>query len=609
MLLADETHGAEIADRRDFADADRGLIGTLEPMVVTTADGRVVWDMDQWAFLDADCPPTVDPSLWRQAQLTAKHGLYEVTDGIFQVRGFDMSNMTLVEGDTGVIVIDPLISAETAEAALALYRRHRGDRPVTAVIYTHAHLDHFGGVLGVVAADTDVPIIAPEHFLEHAVSENVYAGVAMLRRSYYYAAIHLPHSATGTLGVGLGAGGSTGTPGLLAPTLEITRTGQEEVVDGVRMVFQMTPGTECPAEMNLAFPDRRALCMAENATHNLHNLLTLRGAQVRDPRIWARYLAEAIDLFARDAHVVFASHHWPTWGTDDIVAYLTQQRDLYAYLHDQTLRLINQGYVAAEIGEMIEMPPALEKAWHTHGYYGSVNHNVKAIYQRYLGWYDANPAHLWQHPPEAAGKRYVAALGGQDAAVAAARRFLDDGDLRFAAELSSHAVFADPDDRAARELLAETLERLGYGAENATWRNAYLSGAHELRATSIEHTDLDPGGLAPALTITQLFDSVAIRIVGAKAWDHRFSIAWHFTDTDERFHMELSNGALIHHPSHGTNGTRNPYLTVSLTRPQLLGLLSTGATEGVDMTGDAGVLDRLSSLTDAPNPDFPIVTP
>jgi alkyl sulfatase BDS1-like metallo-beta-lactamase superfamily hydrolase len=606
MVLTDESRGADVGDRRDFADADRGWIGTIAPMVVTTTDGRVVWDMDRWSFLAGDAPDTVHPGLWRQAQLTAKHGLYEVTDGIYQVRGFDMSNMTLVEGDRGVIVIDPLISAETAAAALALYRRHRGGRAVTAVVYTHAHIDHFGGVLGVVDADTDVPIIAPEHFLEHAVSENVYAGVAMLRRSYYYAAIHLDKSPTGTLGVGLGAGGSTGTTGLIAPTMEITRTGQEEVVDGVRMVFQMTPGTECPAEMNLAFPDRRALCMAENATHNLHNLLTLRGAQVRDPRIWSRYLAEAIDLFARDSDVAFASHHWPTWGTDEIVAYLTLQRDLYAYLHDQTLRLINQGHVAAEIGDMIRMPPALEKAWHAHGYYGSVNHNVKAIYQRYLGWYDANPAHLWQHPPEAAGTRYVAALGGQDAAVATARRFLDDGDLRFAAELASHAVFADPDDRPARELLAEALERLGFGAENATWRNAYLTGARELRATAIEHTDLDPSGLAPALTTTQLFDSVAIRVVGDRAWDHRFSIAWRFTDTDEQFHMELSNGALIHHPS---TGDRDVDLTVTLTRPQLLTLLTAGATDGLELAGDPGVLERLAALTDAPDPDFAIVTP
>jgi alkyl sulfatase BDS1-like metallo-beta-lactamase superfamily hydrolase len=396
---------ADFSDRRDFVNADRGFVGALEPMVIKAADGRVVWDMDCWGFLDGDCPDSVNPSLWRQAQLTARHGLYEVTDGIYQVRGFEMSNMTLVESDHGVIVIDPLISAEVAAAAIALYRAHRGDRAVVAVIYTHAHLDHFGGVLGVVDAGTDVPILAPEHFLEHAVSENVYAGVAMLRRSYYYAAIGLPKSATGTLGIGLGAGGSTGTPGLIAPTRSITSTGQQEVLDGVRIVFQLTPGTECPAEMNFWFPDKRALCMAENATHNLHNLLTLRGAQVRDPRIWSRYLNEAIGLFAGQSDVAFASHHWPTWGSEEIVAYLTAQRDLYAYLHDQTLRLINQGYIHSEIAEMIELPPELDREWHTHGYYGSANHNIKAIYQRYLGWFDANPAHLWQHPPQAVGAR------------------------------------------------------------------------------------------------------------------------------------------------------------------------------------------------------------
>ena len=393
-----EPIAADFSDRADFANADRGFIGTLEPMVTKAADGRVVWDMESWGSLDGDCPDTAHPSLWRQAQLTAKHGLYAVTDGIYQVRGFEMSNMTLVESDHGVIVIDPLISREVAAAAIALYRRHRGDRAVTAVIYTHAHLDHFGGVLGVVDAGTGVPVVAPEHFLEHAVSENVYAGTAMLRRSYYYAAPSLPKGATGTLGIGLGAGGSTGTPGLIAPTIDITRTGQEEVLDGVRIVFQLTPGTEAPAEMNFYFPDKRALCMAENATHNLHNLLTLRGAQVRDPRIWSRYLAEAIELFAGQSDVAFASHHWPAWGTGEITGYLTQQRDLYAYLHDQTLRQINQGYIHSEIAEMIDLPPELDRAWHARGYYGSVNHNVKAIYQRYLGWYDANPAHLWQHP-------------------------------------------------------------------------------------------------------------------------------------------------------------------------------------------------------------------
>ncbi len=597
---------ADFGDRADFANSDRGFIGTLEPMVIEAADGRVVWDMDSWGFLDGDCPATANPSLWRQAQLTARHGLYEVTDGIYQVRGFDLSNMTLVESDHGVIVIDPLISQETAAAAIAFYRRHRGDRPVTAVIYTHAHLDHFGGVLGVVDADTNVPILAPEHFLEHAVSENVYAGTAMLRRSYYYGALTVPKSAEGTLGMGLGASASQGTAGLIAPTIDITRTGQQEILDGIRIVFQMTPGTEAPAEMNFYFPDKRALCLAENATHNLHNLLTLRGAQVRDPRIWSRYLAEAIELFARDSDVGFASHHWPTWGTDEIVGYLTQQRDLYAYLHDQTLRLINQGYTGAEIAEVIELPPDLDRAWHTHGYYGSASHNIKAIYQRYLGWYDANPAHLWQHPPEAAAARYVQVIGGVDATVAKAKEFADRGDLRFAAELASHAVFADPGHDGARELLASVLERLGLGSVCATWRNCYLTGAQELRAKAIVHTEVSSAGLAPALTITQLFDSIAIRINGPKAWAERLSIGWHFTDVHENYRMELSNGALIHYP---TPGSHPADLKVTLTKPQLLQLLATAQPDGIGTSGDAAVLQRLMSLIDNPDPDFAIVTP
>jgi alkyl sulfatase BDS1-like metallo-beta-lactamase superfamily hydrolase len=532
--------------------------------------------------------------------------LYEVTEGIYQVRGFDMSNMTLVESDNGVIVIDPLISEETAKVALDLYRKHRGDRTVTAVIYTHAHLDHFGGVLGVVPSDTNVPIIAPEHFLEHAVSENVYAGTAMLRRSYYYAGIGLEKSPTGTMGLGLGAGGSTGTPGLIAPTVHITETGQQEIIDGVPIIFQNTPGTECPAEMNFYFPSKRALCMAENATHNMHNLLTLRGAQVRDPRIWSRYLGEAIRLFAENSDVAFASHHWPTWGTDNIVRLLTEQRDMYAYLHDQTLRLINQGYVHSEIAEMIEMPPDLEKAWHARGYYGSTNHNVKAIYQRYLGWYDGNPAHLWQHPQEAAGSRYVKAFGGVDETVAKAREFFEEGDLRFAAELASHAVFAEPEDAAARELLATVLEHLGYGAENATWRNSFLSGADELRTGSIVHTDVNSAGLAPALTMTQLFDSIAIRINGPMAWSKRLSVDWHITDADDRYFMELSHGALIHSP---TESATEADVSISATHAQVLGLLTAGTFDGITIEGDSETLIMLMGLTEESDPDFHIVTP
>ncbi|SCE57489.1 Alkyl sulfatase dimerisation [Streptomyces sp. DvalAA-43] len=325
-----------------------------------------------------------------------------MVEGIYQVRGFDLSNMTIVEGDSGILVIDPLISAETAAAALALYRRHRGDRPVTGVLYTHSHVDHFGGVRGVVRQediDGGVPVIAPEGFLEHAVSENVYAGTAMGRRSAYMYGAALPTGARGQIGAGLGQSTSTGAVGLIPPTLDVTHTGQSETVDGIRMVFHLTPGTEAPAELNIHFPDHSALCMAENATHNLHNLLTLRGAQVRNPHVWAHYLTEAIRLFAGGVDVAFASHHWPTWGRERVLAFLSEQRGLYAYLHDQTLRLLNQGLTALEIAETIQVPPALERAWHTHGYYGSVSHNTKAVYQHYLGWFDGNPAHLWEHPP------------------------------------------------------------------------------------------------------------------------------------------------------------------------------------------------------------------
>lgn len=593
-------------DRTDFDNANRGLIARLEPGQITNAQGRVVFDADIWAQVTAgDCPDTVNPSLWRQSRLTAIQGLFEVTAGIYQLRGIELSNMTLVEGRTGVVVIDPAVSAEVAAAGLALYRRHRGERPVTAVIFTHSHIDHFGGVLGVVDADTRVPIVAPAGFLDHAVSENVYAGTAMLRRGLYHTGMTLPVSATGTLGVGLGSGTSTGTVGLLAPTLDITHTGQEETLDGVRIVFQLTPGTEAPAEMNFYFPDHRALCLAENATHNLHNLLTLRGAEVRDARGWSRYLAEAVELFAEDSDVAFASHHWPTWGRDDIRTFLTEQRDLYAWLHDQTLRRMNQGLIGSEIAEDFPMPPALAAAWHTRGYYGSVSHNVKAIYQRYLGWYDGNPAHLWQHPPQAAATRYVELIGGAERTVTAARRFADGGDLRFAAELASHAVFADPTHQGARDLLAEVLTRLGHGAECATWRNNFLTGAQELNEIT-NPILLDTTRLAAALTVTQLFDSLAIRIDGERAWDTRASIRWHLTDTGETYRMELSNGALTHRPT----ARQDPAdLVITLTRRQLLALLAGRGTDGVVFDGDANVFRTIASLTDQPDPAFAIVTP
>jgi len=597
--------GADFADRTDFENAQRGLVARLDPGRITNAEGRVVYDADRYtAGTAGECPDTVNPSFWRQSQLTAIQGLFEVTEGIYQLRGIELSNMTVVEGETGVIIIDPAVSAEVSAAGLALYREHRGGRPVTGVIFTHSHVDHFGGVLGVVDADTDVPIIAPEGFLEHAVSENVYAGTAMMRRTAYHTGMALPVGPTGTLGVGLGPGTSQGSIGLLAPTLDITHTGQEETVDGVRIVFQVTPDTEAPAEMNFYFPDRRALCMAENTTHTLHNLYTLRGAQVRDARAWSRYIFEAIEMFAEKSDVAFASHHWPTWGTENIVAFLTDQRDLYAYLHDQTLRMLNQGYIGSEIAEMIQMPPALEAAWNTHGYYGSVSHNVKAIYQRYIGWYDGNPAHLWQHPPEAAAKRYVDVIGGVEATVAAAKKYADAGDLRFAAELGSHAVYADPDDAAAREFLAGVHTQLGYGSECGTWRNNFLTAAAELRQPPTP-SEWSPGGMAAALTITQLFDSIAIRIDGPRAWDTKASVRWHFTDSDETYRMELSNGVLIHHPTRREDPAD---LVVTLTKPQLLALVG-GSTDGIQLDGDASVLQTILGLTDQPDPNFAIVTP
>ncbi|MGW4535031.1 alkyl/aryl-sulfatase [Nocardia sp. NPDC004340] len=593
-------------DRTDFENAERGFIARLEPGLIPGRNGGVAYDADSFDFLKAQGADTVLPSLWRQSQLTAIHGLYEVCEGVYQVRGLDISNMTLIESDNGVIVVDPLVSAETAAASLKLYRDNRGERTVTAVIYTHPHADHFGGVLGVVDQDTTVPIIAPEHFMEHAISENVYAGTAMLRRGMYYAGANLPRGPKGLVGMGLGPVASAGEFGLLAPTLDITATGQEEVVDGVRFIFQMTPGTEAPAEMNFLLPDRNALCMAENACHTLHNILTLRGAQVRDARMWSRYIAEAMEMFVDRADVVFASHHWPTWGRENIEKFLTEQRDTYAYLHDQTLRRMNQGEIGTEIAEDFPLAPELAAQWNNRGYYGSISHDVKAVYQRYVGWYDANPAHLWQHPPQEQATRYVRLLGGVDATVAKVNEFADQGDLRFAAELGSHAVFADPSHAGAKEALAAVYDRMGYGSENATWRNCFLTGAQELRQ-GVDATKMEASqAVALAMSVTQLFDTLSLNIVGSKAWDEKFSIAWHFTDRREDYRMELSHGALIHHPA---TRKRDADLDITLTKMGLLQLMATGKFDGLETKGDTGVWQRLTGLLDKSDPNFAIVTP
>ncbi|WP_460307566.1 alkyl/aryl-sulfatase [Actinocorallia aurea] len=596
-----------LEDRTDFEDADRGFVGTVAQERIEDGSGRVVWDFAASAFLDGPCPDSAHPSLWRQSQLTAKHGLYQVAAGIYQVRGFDLSNVTFIEGGRGVIVVDPLLSVETAAAALELYREHRGDRPVTAVIYTHSHADHFGGVRGVIDGGGDVPVLAPAGFLEHAVAENVYAGTAMNRRAIYMYGAELGRGPEGQLSAGLGVTTSTGTVSLIEPTLSIAETGHEETVDGVRIVFQLTPGTEAPAEMNFYLPEHRALCMAENATHNLHNILTLRGAPVRDPRAWARYLTEAIGMFAARSDVLFASHHWPTWGTEELSRFLSQQRDLYAFLHDQTLRLLNQGLTGPEIAEAIELPPALAGAWHARGYYGSVSHNVKAIYQRYMGWFDGNPAHLWELPPEESARRHVAFMGGRESILPKAQASIEAGDLRWAAQVLNYLVFADLGDPEVRGMLADVYTRLGHGSENGTWRNFYLQGAAELRghkaAASLDSASPD---VMAALSVEQLFDSLAIRVNGPRAWHTRLTIDWVLTDLKEEVRLTLANGVLTQSAHHAGAATD---LTLTMTKPQLLDVIATGRLEGVHADGDRSVFTTLLGLLDEPDRDFAIVTP
>ena len=570
-------------DPAEQARARRGLIARPTSNQVAHPGGWNVWDLDAFDFLDGDAPPEVHPSLWRQARLNTEAGLFEVAPGFHQVRGLDLANLTVVDGLRGRIVIDPLTSAQTAAAALALVDEHLGARPVTAVIYTHSHIDHFGGVRGVVdEADVlagRVPIIAPSGFLEAAVSENVVAGTAMTRRaSYMYGAL-LPKGARGHVDAGLGKGiPLLADQGLIAPTVEISETGTELTVDGVRIVFQVTPDTEAPAEMNFHFPDDRVLCMAENCTCTLHNVYTPRGAPVRDALSWSRYIQEAIDLYADGTDVCFATHHWPRWGRQDIVDHLADQRDAYRFIHDQTLRLANRGLTSREIAEDLRLPAALEANPTLRGYYGTVSHNAKAVYQRYLGWFDANPANLQPHPPVEAGRRYVEFMGGADAVLERARVSFEDGDFRWVAEVVGHVVFAEPDNVAAQALQADAFEQLGYQAESAPWRDFYLTGAQELRHG---HPGGTPGrGPAPetiaAMTTEQLFDSLGVRLDGPAAAADEWRLHVTVTDRDERWFVGIRNGAV--HTSTVVGDVRDGDVVVDATHAGL-GALLFGAVE------------------------------
>lgn len=462
------------ADKTDLENANSGFIATLPDVTIKNEKGQVVWTLDPYKFLEgAEAPATVNPSLWRQAQLNMTNGLFKVTDRIYQIRGFDLSVMSIIEGDTGIIIVDPLTSTETAKAGLDLYYQHRPKKPVVAVMYTHSHIDHYGGVRGVISEEDvnsgKVKILAPEGFLEEAVSENVYAGNAMSRRALYMYGALLPRGVNGQVDGGLGKTASIGTVTLIPPTDIIKTTGEKRVVDGVEMEFQMAPGTEAPAEMLTYFPQFKALLAAEDATHTLHNLYTLRGAQVRDASKWWKALNEAIERYGAGTEVVFASHHWPTWGNENVIPYLESQRDLYKYIHDQSLRLLNSGYTMTEVAEIMTLPESLSQKWFNRDYYGSVNHDSKAVYQRYLGWYDSNPANLHALPPDEASKKYVEYMGGPAAVTEKAKKSFAEGDYRWVAMVMNNVVFADPTNKEARDLQADALEQLGYQTEDATW--------------------------------------------------------------------------------------------------------------------------------------------
>jgi alkyl sulfatase BDS1-like metallo-beta-lactamase superfamily hydrolase len=605
-------------DTRDFVNAKRGFQGRLKPNIIKNDKDEVVWNNDVYKFLEEDAPDTVNPSLWRQSRLTHLDGLYLVTQGIYQVRGLDLSHTTFIEGDEGVVIIDPLTSEETGAAALALYQEHRGtERDIKAIIYTHPHVDHFGGVKGFVTDEDiekkDIKVLAPQGFLEHAVSENVFAGTAMSRRSAYMFGAALSRGPEGQIGAGLGQSVPTGTITLIVPNDEISYTGENRTIDGIDMVFQMAPNTEAPAEMLIYFPKLKALCAAEDATHTFHNILTLRGAEVRDPNSWAKHLTETIDMFGGQTEVVFASHHWPTWGVEEVVEFLTSQRDLYAYVHGQTLRLLNKGYNGPEIAEMMTLPPALDKTWSARGYYGSISHNVKAIYQRYMGWFDGNPAHLWEHTPVERAKRYVQLAGGMGQTIQNGREAFEAGDLRWAAEVLNHAVFSEPQNPEARALLADVYEQLGYGAENGPWRNFFISGTTELRNGSFgTPTQSASAELVSQLTPEMLFNALAAQINGPEAWDKKMTIEVIVPDAEVIYTLWLSNGALIYSTA---SQSRNVDVALTGTAKQLTVLAVYGpdpeALEkaGVKIDGDKTALDTFSSLLDKGDPNFNIVTP
>src|SRR5215471_11740827 len=608
------------ADTADFDDASRGFLGTIENAKIVSASGRVVWSLEPYGFLsEAEAPATVNPSLWRQSRLNMHHGLFEVVPGVYQVRGLDIANMTLIEGDSGVIVVDALTSIEGARAAMELYFKHRGRKPVAAVIFSHTHADHWGGARGVLdeatLASGRVPIIAPNLFMEHAVSENIIAGPAMLRRAQYQFGPFLAKGVRGQVDCGLGKSMAAGAVALLRPSDLIMETGDRRVIDGVEFEFQMAPNSEAPAEMHFYVERYKLLNLAENCTHNFHNLLPFRGADVRDALAWSKYLGEALQMWGGKAEAMCGQHHWPVWGRERIDTMIRQQRDTYKFAHDQTIRLMNHGLNASEIAETIQLPKSLEGAWHGRGYYGHIRHNVKAIYQKYLGWYDANPVNLDPLPPVESGKKYVEYMGGADAILGRARKDFDKGEFRFVAQALSHLVFAERDNQAARTLLADTFEQLGYAAESSTWRNAYLFGAQELRQGMPKAPPRPPmpRETLAALRTDQLWDVLGVRLNGPKAEGKRIVLNWNFSDNGETFVLRLENSALTYTEGMQAEGADASFSLARATLDEVIAKQTTFqdaiAAGRVEVGGNPARLAELMALMDEFPRMFEIVEP
>ncbi len=613
----------DFSDRREFANAERGWLDNAEGKIIDGEDNRSSWDLLSYGDLDRDAPDTVNPSLWRNTQLNAKAGLFEVCDGIYQVRGFDMANTTFIRTDHGWIVFDVLMCKENMKAAKELMEERFGPLDIKAVLYSHSHVDHFGGVEGVITreqvADATLSlkkqlasgktlVLAPAGFLKHAISENVYAGIAMARRAQFQYGTVLNKGEKGALSVGIGMGQSTGTVALIAPTYEIGEDVPKLTIDGLEIEFQLTPGTEAPAEMNAYFPKYRALWMAENCTGTLHNLYTLRGAEVRDANDWAKYIIEADQRFCSKTDVVFQSHNWPHWG-EEIHEYLLNTAAIYKFIHDQTLHYMNQGYTANEISAMLTLPEKLEKVWYTRPYYGTLAHNAKAVYQKYLGWYDANPVNLNPLPPSDTAKKLVEYLGSTELVLCKAKKDYAKGEYQWVAQITKELVYADPSNQKARNLCADALEQLGYQAESGAWRNAYLMGAAELRKGNLSGLARTANGLGSAMkemTVDMLLDYIAILTDANAAQNDDVTLNLIVTDVNEKFYVTRKNGILLSYPGENRPDAQ---ATVTCKRLQLFALMQGLQAGQVQVSGDTTALKRLLAYASKFEKTFNVIEP